>query len=160
MLAFDNYGLNITGNNFTGALDPNTNDVPLTTVGFYVLDPINGQITGNSSTNVDDGIVVQSDQFGDDSTGTWVVSGNTATNVVSLTNGGNGIYFDADPTNASSSFTVNDSGSNTSDEFYLTPGKDTLTGGDAGNNSFVVLQSSDLAAGELDQRRQGHRKYH
>ena len=144
VLAFFDQGLNITGNNFTGA----SGSDPLSPVGVYVLDSANGEITNNTSTNVDNGVAFLSDAFGADSTGTWTVTGNTATDVVSVANGGNGIFFDSDPTNSNSSFTVNDSGSNTSDAFYLTPGKDTLTGGDAGNNTFVVLEGSDLVASD------------
>jgi len=144
VLAFFDQGLNITGNNFTGA----SGSDPLSPVGVYVLDSANGEITNNTSTNVDNGVAFLSDAFGADSTGTWTVTGNTATNVVSVANGGNGIFFDSDPTNSNSSFTVDDSGSNTSDAFYLTPGTDTLTGGDAGNNSFVVLEGTDLGAGD------------
>ncbi len=143
VLAFDDYGLHITGNSFTGASGAD----PFSPVGVYVLDSNNGQITGNTATNVDNGVAFVSDAFGDDITGTWTISGNTATNVVSQPNGA-AIFFDPDPTNSSSSFTVNDSGANTSDEFFLSPGTDTLTGGDAGGNTFVVLQASDLTAAD------------
>jgi RTX calcium-binding nonapeptide repeat (4 copies) len=146
VLAFYDYGIDITGNSFTGALGPG-NTLLVSPVGYYVLDSTNGQITNNSSTNVDDGIVGLSNGFGngDDLNGTWTVTGNTATNVVSLANGGNGIFFESDPTNSSSSFTVNDSSSSASDVLFLTPGKDFLTGGSGGSNSFVVLEGSDLS---------------
>ena len=51
-----------------------------------------------SAANVDNGVVVLSDAFGDDILGVWTVSGNTTTNVVPVADGGDSIYFDPDPT--------------------------------------------------------------
>ena len=156
ILAFWDQNIDIIGNDFTGPVQAGPGNVPfVSATAYYVLDSSNGEIENNTAANVDDGVVVQSDQFGDDLTGTWTISGNFATNVLSTgtnvvtgSNGGNGLIFEPDPTTALSSFVVNDSGSNTSDAFVLTPGTDTLTGGNAGKNVFVVLQSSDLGAGD------------
>ncbi len=81
VLAFYNYGLDITGNSFTGVAGGNLE----TPVGVYVLDSTDGTITDNYATNVDDGVVVLSDGFGtsNDLLGTWTVTGNTTGTVAS-----------------------------------------------------------------------------
>ena len=56
VLALDNYGLDIIGNSFTGALD--NGQLVETPVGVYVLDSTNGEIENNSAANVDDGVAV------------------------------------------------------------------------------------------------------
>ena len=147
VLAFDNYGLDITGNSFTGALDGGGN-VLESPVGVYVLDSTNGEITGNSAANVDDGVVAVSEGFGggdtDQLTGTWTVTGNTTTNVVPAADGGDSIYWNPDPT-TSGTYTVSGGANDIGDVFYVSPDTDTLTGGVGGGNSFVVLNGSDLS---------------
>ncbi len=62
VLAFDNYGLDITGNQFTGALGPG-NTLLVSPVGVYVIDSTNGEIENNTAANVDNGVAVVSEGF-------------------------------------------------------------------------------------------------
>ena len=144
VLGFDNYGLDIIGNTFTGALDSNGH-LLVSPVGYYVLDSTNGEIENNSAANVDNGVVVYSDAFGDDITGVWTVTGNTTTNVVPAADGGGSLYFDPEPTTSGSSFVASGSAGDVGDVFFVSAGTDTLTGGSGGGNSFVVVNGSDLS---------------
>ena len=146
VLAFDNYGLDIAGNQFTGALGPG-NTLLVSPVGVYVLDSTNGEIENNSAANVDDGVVVLSNGFGagDDILGSWTVTGNTTTNVVPAADGGDSIYFDPDPTSAGQTFVATGGANDVGDVFFVSAGTDTLTGGGGGGNAFVVLAGSDLS---------------
>ena len=163
VLGFDNYNLDIAGNSFTGALNGNA-------IGYYVTNSTGGTIEDNSAANVLNGVVVQSEAFSasDPTTGTWIVSGNTVTDVVPVSQGGAPIYFDPDPTTGGS-FTAAGGTGDVGDVFFVSPGTDTLTGGGGGDNVFVVVNGSDLSSadtitgdgtGNTDRVCQQHRKRH
>ncbi len=143
VLAFYNFGLDITGNSFTGVAGGNLE----TPVGVYVLDSTNGEITDNSATYVDNGVAGLSDAFGtgNDLLGSWTVTGNTTGTVAG---DGGSIYWDADPNVAGSTFTVTGGATDTGDVFFVSPGTDTLTGGGGGGNTFVVVNGTDLSAAD------------
>ncbi|HLJ00226.1 MAG TPA: type I secretion C-terminal target domain-containing protein [Bradyrhizobium sp.] len=142
ILAFDNNALTIDGNSFTGALDANGH-VLGSTVGVFVLDSSNETITNNQSHNAEDGIAAQS--FGTVGLfGTFTVNGNTSDGVPV---GGNGIFFDPNPTQATSSSVFNIVGTNAPDVLAVSPGTDHFTGS-TGNDTFLVEQASFLTAAD------------
>jgi probable HAF family extracellular repeat protein len=146
VLAYFDYNLDITGNHFTGALAQGSNTPLVSPVAVFVLDSNTGEIENNTAANVDNGVAVLSDAFGDDLTGTWTISNNTTTNVVPFPQGGS-IFFDPDPT-TSGTFTVSGAAGDVGDIFFVSPGTDILAGGGGGDNAFVVLNGSDLGTGD------------
>ena len=142
VLAFDNDRLTINGNSFTGALDAN-NNVLGSTVGIFVLDSSNGTITNNQSHLAEDGIVGQS--FGTVGlTGIFLVNGNTSDGVPM---GGNGLFFDPNPTEATTSSVFTITGTNAPDVLAVSPGIEHFTGG-TGNDTFLVENAAFLTAAD------------
>jgi hypothetical protein len=140
VLAFDNNRLSIDHNSFSGALDANGH-VLGSTVGVFVLDSSNGTITNNQSHQTEAGIVAQS--FGTVGlTGSFTVSGNTSDGVPA---GGNGIFFDPNPTQATSSSVFNITGTNAPDVLAVSPGTEHFTGG-TGPDTFLVENASFLTS--------------
>ena len=76
--------------------------------------------------------------------------------VVPVANGGDAIYFDADPTTSASTFVASGSAGDIGDVFFVSAGTDTLTGGSGGGNSFVVVNGADLERHRHDRRRRRH----